>query len=147
MHFEVDNHNINRCFDQVESQRNALSHQLEELFRVRNTDAEQILEQQTLQYEARLQSMSKRSLTDSCLMRSIAQEALIKELTAQAARVEPLTRSGKSSVLYLLTREAADEEKRAVERDLARLKDIMKEKDATIAENDKRIAELQRNCK
>jgi hypothetical protein len=68
---------------------------------------------------------------------------LIKELTAQAARVEPLTRSGKSSVLYLLTREAADEEKRIVEKDLARLKDMVTEKDAIIADNNKQIAGYQ----
>jgi hypothetical protein len=127
----------------VEAQRDALSHQLEELFRVRNTEAEQLLEQQTLQYEARIQSGSPSFVFDTRLTESPAQEALIKELTSQAARVEPLTRSGKTSVLYLLTREAADEEKRIVERDLARLRDMMKEKDDVISQNDKRVSDLQ----
>jgi hypothetical protein len=68
---------------------------------------------------------------------------LVKELNSQLARTEPLTRSGKSSVLHLLTREAADEEKRSIEKDLKRWKGVSQEKDAIIADKDKQIAELE----
>jgi len=111
----------------VVKQRDALSRQLEELFRLRETDPERELQQQRLQYEARIQT----------------QESMIKELTSQLARVEPLSRPGKSSVLHLLTREAADEEQKVLEKELARWQDTSKGKDLTISEQAKRIAELE----
>lgn len=71
------------------------------------------------------------------------QDTLIKELTSQLSRVEPLARTGQNVALHFLTREAADEEKRAMEQDMARLQDVIKHKDATIAERNKRIVELE----
>jgi hypothetical protein len=47
-------------------------------------------------------------------------------------------------LLHFLTRDAADEEQRALENDVNRWKDIAKAKDAIIAEKDRRIAELER---
>jgi hypothetical protein len=61
--------------------------------------------------------------------------------------VEPLIRSGKSSVLYLLTREAADEEKRIIEKELAQWKDRAKDKDDIIDQNEGKIKELQQTGK
>jgi len=75
---------------------------------------------------------------------NLAQEKLIQELTSQLARVEPLARSGKTSLLHFLTRDAADQEQRALENEVNRWKDIAKAKDAVIAEKDKRITELER---
>lgn len=72
-----------------------------------------------------------------------ALQATVKELTSQLARVEPLSRTGKSSVLYLLTREAADEEKRDLVNEVNNWKDVVQEKDAVIADKNKRIAELE----
>jgi hypothetical protein len=69
---------------------------------------------------------------------------LIQELTSQLARVEPLARSGKTSLLHFLTRDAADEEQRGLEDQVNRWKDIASAKDAIIAEKEKRIAELER---
>lgn len=74
-----------------------------------------------------------------------AQEALIDQLTAQAARTEPLTRSGKGSVLHLVTREAADEEKKTIERDLAKWKALAKEKDEANEQKNKEITELKQS--
>ena len=71
------------------------------------------------------------------------QDILIKELTSQLSRIEPLARTGQNVALHFLTREAADEEKRAMEQDMARLQDVIKQKDATIAERNKRVAELE----
>lgn len=73
----------------------------------------------------------------------LAQEALIKELTSQLAQKEPLTRAGKTSVLHLLTREAADEEKRLLEKELRWWKDVSDEKQQMLTQKDKRIAELE----
>lgn len=64
-------------------------------------------------------------------------------MNSQLARTEPLTRSGNSSVLHLLTRDAADEEKRLIEKELVRWKDVSKEKDGIIMDKDSRIAELE----
>lgn len=72
-----------------------------------------------------------------------AQDALIKELTSQLARVEPLSRTGQAVALHFLTREAADEEKRAAEQDISCLQEVIKAKDSVIDERTKRIAELE----
>ncbi|KDQ60896.1 hypothetical protein JAAARDRAFT_204689, partial [Jaapia argillacea MUCL 33604] len=117
--------------DDALHQRDEFSTQIEALSKIRHTEAELALEQQSLQYEARLQT----------------QESLIKELTTQLARVEPLARSGTTSSLHFLTREAADEEKRALERDLQKWKDAVREKHETTAQKDKRIAELEQTEK
>ncbi|KIL00940.1 hypothetical protein PAXRUDRAFT_821149 [Paxillus rubicundulus Ve08.2h10] len=111
----------------LETQRDALSKQLEELFQIRKTDPEEAFEQLHLQYEERAKT----------------QDALIKELTSQLARIEPLARTGQGVALHFLTREAADEEKRMAEQDVSRLEEIIKRKDSTLAEKTKRIAELE----
>lgn len=118
---------------------------------VRHTAAEESLDHQSLQYEARLHSKYNWNAILLYLKnRNIAQEKLIQELTSQLARVEPLARSGKTSLLHFLTRDAADEEQRGLENEIHRWKDIAKAKEAIIAEKDRRIAELERtgalNC-
>ncbi|KIJ10501.1 hypothetical protein PAXINDRAFT_119493 [Paxillus involutus ATCC 200175] len=113
----------------LETQRDALSKQLEELFQIRKTEPEEAFEQLHIQYEERAKT----------------QDALIKELTSQLARIEPLSRTGQGVALHFLTREAADEEKRAAEQDILRLEEIIKRKDSTLAEKIKRIAELEQS--
>ncbi|KAF9246422.1 hypothetical protein BU15DRAFT_70516 [Melanogaster broomeanus] len=113
----------------LETQRDALSKQLEELFQIRKTEPEQALEQLHIQYEERAKT----------------QDALIKELTSQLARIEPLSRKGQGVALHFLTREAADEEKRAAEQDILRLEENIKQKDSAIVEKTKRIAELEQS--
>jgi len=71
------------------------------------------------------------------------QEALIQELTSQLANVKALAGSEKSYMLHFLTREAADAEKDAVQKEVGRWKDIAKQKDAQLAAKDKRISEMQ----
>jgi hypothetical protein len=130
---------------QAEAHRDSLSAQLEELLQVRHTDAEESLDHQSLHYEARINSESNdiaiRTPLTHC---EIAQEKLIQELTSQLARVEPLARSGKTSLLHFLTRDAANEEQRALEDEVNRWENIAKAKDAVILEKDRRIAELER---
>ncbi|KAL5529355.1 hypothetical protein ACEPAG_5340 [Sanghuangporus baumii] len=105
------------------SQRDNLARQLEELFQTRHTEAEANAEQQAAVYESRIQ----------------AQEEMIQELTSQLARVDSLTREGKISTLHFLTREAADEERRGVERQVEKLKQALRDKDKVIAEKDATI--------
>lgn len=74
---------------------------------------------------------------------SSAQETLIQELTSQLAQVKALSGTGQSYMVQFLTREAADEEKKSLDKEVTRLKDKLKQKDANLAEKDKRIAELE----
>lgn len=55
-----------------------------------------------------------------------------------------MARSGKTSLLHFLTRDAADEEQRGLENEVNHWKDIAQAKDAVLAEKDRRIAELER---
>ena len=66
---------------------------------------------------------------------------MIRELSSQLARVDSLTREGKTSTLHFLTREAADEERRGVERQVEKLKQALNEKDKIIAEKESTIRE------
>lgn len=66
---------------------------------------------------------------------------MIQELTSQLARVDTLTREGKTSTLHFLTREAADEERRGIERQVAQIKEALSNKDKTIAEMNRAIRE------
>ena len=70
-----------------------------------------------------------------------ASEEMIRELTSQLSRVDSLTREGKTSTLHFLTREAADEERRGVERQVEQLKAKLKEKDLIIAEREATISD------
>ncbi|KAI6005851.1 hypothetical protein EDD15DRAFT_2151411, partial [Pisolithus albus] len=117
----------------LELQRDSLSKQLEELFQIRRTEPEKALEDLHIQYEERAKSTN--SLT--------VQDALVRELTSQLARIEPLSRTGQNVALHFLTREAADEEKKTVEQEIAQVRDVVKQKDLVISEQSKRIDELQ----
>lgn len=67
------------------------------------------------------------------------QEESLKEMTSQLARVDALSREGKTTTLHILTREAADEERRELDRELERLKAALKDKDRIISERDATI--------
>ncbi|KAH7908873.1 hypothetical protein BJ138DRAFT_1090466 [Hygrophoropsis aurantiaca] len=115
----------------LESQRDTLAKQLEEAFILRHTEPEEALDQLKIQYEAHVKT----------------QETLIKELTSQLARVEPLTRTKQTAALHFMTREAADEEKKLIEEENTRLQEVIKQKDAAIATEKKRNSELERSVK
>lgn len=68
---------------------------------------------------------------------------VINDITKRLSESQPLARMGKGSVLNLLTREAADEEKRALEKEIDRLKRLTKEKDNIVTQKNTRIAELE----
>ncbi|KAG5338187.1 hypothetical protein C0989_008036 [Termitomyces sp. Mn162] len=115
---------LKRARDQIAT----LTSQLEEAFSVRETEPEKLYRLQQAQFDAQLKSH-----TD-----------VIKELNNQLAMKEPLMRSGNSTVLNLLTREAADEEKRAVEHEVERWKSVAEQRQREMRQRDARIAELER---
>ncbi|KAJ3762691.1 hypothetical protein EV360DRAFT_35188 [Lentinula raphanica] len=103
--------------------------QLEKIMRVRETEAEALMKAQKQQSEAEIEALKR----------------LNTELTTNLAKIEPLMRSGKTSVLHLLTREAADEEKRKIENEvlvwrqrLEEAQEIIKEMEQSIKDKTQR---------
>ncbi|EIN07183.1 hypothetical protein PUNSTDRAFT_126991 [Punctularia strigosozonata HHB-11173 SS5] len=111
----------------LREERDKFAQKCDEILNLRVSEPEQALRVQAANYDARLQT----------------QEDLIKELTSQIARVEPLARgqAGPAAV-HFLTREAVDEEKRQAERDRDKWKEESEGKDAIIIQKDREIAEL-----
>lgn len=61
---------------------------------------------------------------------------MIGELTSQLARVNTLIQEGKTSTLHFITREAADEERKTIDRQNEKLKGLVKEKDKLLQDRD-----------
>ncbi|KAI0374655.1 hypothetical protein BV20DRAFT_960794 [Pilatotrama ljubarskyi] len=116
---------------EVAVQRDKLAKQLEEVFRVRETAAEQLLHE----YKAQVEESLERK------------EALIEELTAQLSKLQSSSKSDKSYTLHFLTREAAEEEKQALREENNLLRETIKQRDATIASKEKQIHSLQDEAK
>ncbi|KAJ3854624.1 hypothetical protein EV368DRAFT_80428 [Lentinula lateritia] len=119
--------------EEMEQRCEDLTKQLEKIMRVRETEAEALMLAQKEQFEAEIAAL----------------ERVNKELTTNLAKVEPLMRSGKTSVLHLLTREAADEENRKIENEVLawrqqfeEAQEIIKERDQLIKESAQREKEL-----
>ncbi|KAI0658805.1 hypothetical protein C8Q70DRAFT_916797 [Cubamyces menziesii] len=114
-------------------ERDKLAKQLEDVFRIRHTEPEQALEE----YKSHFDDSMKRK------------ESLIEELTAQLSKLQSSAKSGGKSqtTLHFLTREAAEEEKQALREENVRLKEVIKQRDATIASKDKQIQTLQDEAK
>ncbi|ESK88053.1 hypothetical protein Moror_10794 [Moniliophthora roreri MCA 2997] len=117
--------------EQAEQRCADLMKQLEEIHRTRTTEAEQLMEAQMNQYEVQLE----------------AKERLISQLTQSLAKLEPMSRSGKTSVLHLITRDAADEERKMVEQEVARLKEELAERTRQVKERDELLAEKEQTEK
>ncbi|KAI0006192.1 hypothetical protein BJV74DRAFT_880485 [Russula compacta] len=103
-----------------------LSETLLQLIQTRNTEPEEQLATLKAQYDAAAK----------------AQEELIKELTTQITRLTPMSKEGRTSTLHFLTREAADEEKRMLEKRLEKAEEVLKQKDVVIKDKDARISAL-----
>lgn len=56
-----------------------------------------------------------------------------------------MTQAGKTSTLHFLTREAAEEERKGLDRELQRLREAIKEKDVVIAQKDAKIADQEKS--
>ena len=66
---------------------------------------------------------------------------LIRGLEEQLAQLQSPSKAGSSYTLHFLTREAAEEEKRAQTEEIKKLKDVIKQRDATIAAKEREIQE------
>ncbi|KAG6865935.1 hypothetical protein C0991_010436 [Blastosporella zonata] len=104
-----------------------LTAQLEEVHSTRETEVERLYNAQQAQFDVQLK----------------VHEDIITELNTQLAMKEPLMRSGNSTVLNLLTREAADEEKRAIEQEVQRWKSANEQKQRDLRQRDEHIATLE----
>ncbi|KAI0672706.1 hypothetical protein C8Q78DRAFT_970424 [Trametes maxima] len=112
-------------------ERDKLAKQLEEVFRLRSTEAEQALEE----YKAHMNESLQRK------------DSHIEELSAQLSKLSTSSKSSQSLSLHFLTREAAEEEKQALREENIRLKEVIKQRDATIVDKDKQIHSLQDEAK
>ncbi|KAI0647559.1 hypothetical protein C8Q79DRAFT_1000445 [Trametes meyenii] len=112
---------------EVIAQRDKLAKQLEDLFRLRGTEAEQALEEYKVHVNESLQRKDNH----------------IEELTAQLSKLSSSSQSNQPLNLHFLTREAAEEEKHALREENNRLKDVIKQRDATIVDKDKQMHSLQ----
>lgn len=154
----------------MENQRDKLSQQLEELFQVRKTDAEQAVDDLTVLYENRSKSERHRlrdipanlSLVPFTTTISSAQETLISALQSQLASQSPFFRisesesnqsssthpppnSATSIIPHFLTRASADAEQHKLQDELAHLRDELKAKGALVKEREQRISELEQS--
>ncbi|KAJ3989180.1 hypothetical protein F5890DRAFT_83082 [Lentinula detonsa] len=111
--------------EEVEQRCEDLTMQLEKIMRVRETEAEALMLAQKQQFEAEIAAL----------------ERVNKELTTNLAKIEPLMRSGKTSVLQLLTREAADEENRKIENEVSVWRQRYEEAQAAMKERDQLLKE------
>ena len=82
---------------------------------------------------------SRRSTSYSCSER----DDLIRGLEEQLAQLQSPSKAGSSYTLHFLTREAADEEKKAQLEENKKLKDVIKQRDATIAAKEREINEAR----
>lgn len=120
-----------------------MSGQLEELFRLRENEPEKLLREQKAQYEARLKGMAICFIGCGGLSYiNSAQDDTILELQASLSRVDALSQSGGSTSLHFLTRETADEEKQDVQREVSKLRKVIKEKDKVIDAKETQIKDL-----
>ncbi|KAF8163530.1 hypothetical protein B0H34DRAFT_795235 [Crassisporium funariophilum] len=116
-----------------EQLRQAASHiedlktQMDELYQVRQTEPEQLLERMEAQYQAQLQ----------------ANEALINDLTAKLTRKEPTHQRGKTAVFELLTREEVNKETEALQKQVSVLKSTAQQAQQHLKEKDEEIAALR----
>ncbi|KAI0707926.1 hypothetical protein C8Q76DRAFT_746914 [Earliella scabrosa] len=114
---------------EIAAQRDRLAAQCEEVFHVRHTEAEQAL----LDYKAHYDESMKRK------------ESLIQELTERLTKLQTPGASSSNQTFnaHFITREAADSEKRGLEDEIARLKDLVKQRDASLAGKEQQIQALR----
>ncbi|TFY57000.1 hypothetical protein EVJ58_g7289 [Rhodofomes roseus] len=105
-------------------ERDQYSKQLEEALQIRRTEPEQALQEHMAVYENLLKN-----------------QQTWQDLSNAAST------SAKSQIPHFLSRAAADAEKETTEKEVRRLKDVIKQKDTEVADKDRKIAELERDVK
>ncbi|KIK37707.1 hypothetical protein CY34DRAFT_15522 [Suillus luteus UH-Slu-Lm8-n1] len=133
----------------LEHQRDKLSQQLEELFQVRKTDAEEALSDLTALYES---SSKKQESIISALQTQLASQSpffrtSVPEPNPPSRSTNTHPNSGTSAIPHFLTRATADAEQRKLHDELARMRIELAAKDAVIEERERRITELELSAK
>ncbi len=114
------------------------------MIRARQTEPEALFKEYRDIADKRMEgSFSSRSIVVLNLTPCLDQQTLIDQLTLTLAKTEPLMKNGKSNVLQLLTREAADEEQRILERERDKYKRQLDEQSKTISDLNKRTSEME----
>ncbi|PPQ64107.1 hypothetical protein CVT24_008924 [Panaeolus cyanescens] len=121
------NARLQREVDKLKDTIKDLQRQLEELHKVRNTEPELLLQR----LETQLQE--ERQVRDT----------LIQNLQDQLSRQDPLLRSGKKAAFEVLTRDEANNEVKALHKQLEAYRTNIKEQQATLQNQEKLIVELQ----
>ncbi|KAH9930598.1 uncharacterized protein B0H18DRAFT_992395 [Fomitopsis serialis] len=116
-----DNEDLRKEIDTLKYERDQYSKQLEEALQIRHTEPEQALQEQLALYENMLKN-----------------QQMWQNLSNAASS------STKSQIPHFLSRDAADAEKETTEKEVRRLKDVIRQKDAQLGDKDKRISDLER---
>ncbi|KAI0311601.1 hypothetical protein OF83DRAFT_1177414 [Amylostereum chailletii] len=118
---------LQKQLDEVTSHRDAVIKQFEELQELRQTSQEEEIQRCRAQYESALR----------------AKEGLVEELTAHIARIEPMLKPGRAPYLRFLTREAADKEQQAKQKEIDRLNQVISDQQAQLDEREEHYKVLE----
>ncbi|KAJ7709652.1 hypothetical protein B0H17DRAFT_232025 [Mycena rosella] len=118
---------LTRQLETAQDRINDLAKQLEESYRVRQTEPEELMQRQVQKYEEIIRT----------------KDALLKQQEEMLSQKEPLSRDGKHSVLHMVTREKADAEKNSSEEQVTFWKTQADVKNRLIEEREQQIAELK----
>ncbi|KAF9014044.1 hypothetical protein BDQ17DRAFT_1270187 [Cyathus striatus] len=125
------NSRMSEQLKRAQAQIERMSQELEEALQIRETEAEAVRRQLEAQYQEQLRE----------------QHTLINELTSHLEKTKPLVGSGKSSILHLITREAADEEQQNLEKEKDHWKRLAKDGDKQLAAKVRETEELNQTIK
>jgi hypothetical protein len=106
------------------------------VLRVRNTEAEALLEQTREEYERALQGRNASYLCNLCLSHALVKDGRLKEMELALDQRHPTLKIGKSDVLQLLTREAAENEQQALRERIEEVEDQLKRSEDLLKENE-----------
>ncbi|KAJ3567956.1 hypothetical protein NP233_g6030 [Leucocoprinus birnbaumii] len=115
----------------LENDNKKLSEQMEELFRIRETEAEALLRRTEEQYQARVRAL----------------EEINQTLTEQLSKKQPLAGLGKSSSFNFIPRETAEAEKQTLDKEIARLKAQIDDTAKKLKDKDSEIGDLKQTEK
>ncbi|KZT71421.1 hypothetical protein DAEQUDRAFT_764002 [Daedalea quercina L-15889] len=119
-----DNEDLRKEIETLKYERDQYSKQVEEVLQIRRTEPEQAFQEHMALYENMMKN-----------------QQMWQDLSNAASG------SGRSQIPHFLSRDAADAERETTEKEVRRLKDIVKQKDTQLTDKDNRIAELEREIK
>ncbi|KAJ7724477.1 hypothetical protein DFH07DRAFT_854920 [Mycena maculata] len=122
-----DNERLRRQLASAQANIDDLKKQLEESYRVRHTEPEELHRSQVEKYEEIIRT----------------KDLLLKQQEEMLSRKEPLSKDGKGSVLHMVTREHADAEKRSAEEQVTYWKSQADTRERLVQQKETEIAALK----